>query len=67
MQKGIIHACALQYHQNDSLWVLTIRDCLGMDAKESVTFNGKCRKSFGSEGNYLNWMMFVPENTENHK
>lgn len=67
MQKGIAHACALNYHQSDSLWVLTIHGYLGACAKDSMTFNEKGRKSFGSEDNYLNWIMVVPENTENHK
>lgn len=67
MQKVIARACALKCHQSDSLCVLTIHGYLEARAKESTTFNEKGRKSFGSEGNHLNWIMVVPENTENHK
>lgn len=56
-------ACALKYY----LCVLTVHGYLGTYAKESVTFSGKGRESFGNEGNYLNWVMVVPENTGNHK
>ena len=67
MQKGMAHACALNGHQSDSLWVLTLRGYLGARAKESATFSEEGRGSFGSEDNYLNWIMVVPENIENHK